>query len=85
MPDNWKKGAQSPEEQLENTRERLDEAQDRLEASSLPEEEQRRIKEKNKHRKEMIAGLESELEKSEKIIGTEKEAKFDPINELGRR
>ncbi len=57
-----KKGAQSLEQQLENTRERMDEAQDRLEASNLSEKEQRRIKEKNKHREEMIAGLESELE-----------------------
>lgn len=57
-----KKGAQSLEQQLENIRERMDEAQDRLEASNLSEKEQRRIKEKNKHREEMIAGLESELE-----------------------
>lgn len=57
-----KKGVQSLEQQLENTRERMDEARDRLEMSELPEEEQRRIKAKNKHREEMIAGLESELE-----------------------
>lgn len=85
MPDKRKKGVQSPKEQLKNTRERMDEAQDRLEASNLPVEEQRRIAEKNKHRKEMIANLESKLEKDQEIIGTKEEAKFDPINELGRR
>lgn len=57
-----KKGAQSLKQQLKSTQERMDEAQDRLEMSNLPEEEQRNIKEKNKHRQEMIAGLESELE-----------------------
>mgnify|MGYP000900380361 FL=1 len=62
QPEKRKKGAQSLEQQLEDTRERMDEAQDRLEMSDLPEEEQRRIRAKNKHREEMIAGLESELE-----------------------
>lgn len=57
-----KKGAQSLKQQLESTKERMDEAKDRLEMSNLPEDEQRNIKEKNKHREEMIAGLASELE-----------------------
>lgn len=62
MPERRKKGAQSLEQQLENTKERMDEAQDRLEMGDMPEEEQERTREKNKHREEMIAGLESELE-----------------------
>lgn len=61
-PNKKKKGAQSLEQQLENTRERMDESEDRLAMSDLPEEEQRRARLKNKHREEMIAGLESELE-----------------------
>ncbi|HHU62212.1 MAG: small acid-soluble spore protein Tlp [Bacillota bacterium] len=61
MPDKRKKGAQSKEEQLENTRARMDEADDRLELSNMSEEEKENIRLKNKHRAEQIEGLESEL------------------------
>lgn len=64
MPERRKKGAQSLEQQLESTRERMDEALDRLKTGELPEEEERRVKEKTKHREEMIQGLEGKLRES---------------------
>ncbi len=64
MPERKKKGAQSLEQQLENTQERMDEALDRLKTGELPPEEEHRVKEKTKHRREMIQGLEGKLEDS---------------------
>ncbi len=61
MPDKRNRGAQSKEEQLANTRDRMDEAKDRLELSNMSEEEKENIRIKNKHRVEQIEGLESEL------------------------
>lgn len=61
MPKKRKKGYHSPEQQLENTRERMDEALDRLKTGELPEDQERRIEEKTEHREEMIHGLEGKL------------------------
>lgn len=61
MPDKKEKGAQSLEEQLKNTKERLDEAEDRLELSNMSESEREKIRLKNENRKRAIEGLESEL------------------------
>jgi hypothetical protein len=58
------KGAQTYKEQLENTRERMDEALDRLKTGELPEDQERRVIEKTKHREEMIRSLEDKLESS---------------------
>ena len=84
MPNNKKKGAQSLQQQLENTRERMDEAQDRLEASNLPQEEQRAIKAKNKHRQEQIEGLESELNDGYNVTAKQDDNEPNPTNELYR-
>ena len=58
------KGAQTYKEQLENTRERMDAALDRLKTGELPEDQERRVIEKTKHREEMIRSLEDKLESS---------------------
>ncbi len=48
-------------EQLENTLERLDEAQETMVHDNISEEEKEAIARKNRHREEQIAGLKSEL------------------------
>jgi|GEM_PF-558357 len=48
-------------EHLENTIERLDEAQETLEHDPVPASERERIIEKNEHRQEQITALEKKL------------------------
>lgn len=52
-------------EQLENTVERLDEAQDTLRHDNISEDQKEMIARKNRHREEQIAGLKSELDEYE--------------------
>ncbi|HHT37744.1 MAG TPA: small acid-soluble spore protein Tlp [Firmicutes bacterium] len=49
-------------EQIENTLERLDEAEETLRNDALPETERERIMRKNEHRREQIASLQDNLD-----------------------
>lgn len=49
-------------EQIENTLERLDEAEETLRNDELPETERERIMRKNEHRREQIASLQDNLD-----------------------
>lgn len=61
MPRENKDRRKMLEDQLENTLERMEETQETLEHDDIPDEEANRIQEKQRHRKEQIAGLRSEL------------------------
>ena len=49
-------------EHIENTLERLDEAEETLRNDALPETERERIMRKNEHRREQIASLQDNLD-----------------------
>ncbi|NLM69307.1 MAG: small acid-soluble spore protein Tlp [Firmicutes bacterium] len=51
--------------QIENTIERLDEAEETLTNDALPERERERILRKNEHRREQIESLKENLEEIE--------------------
>ncbi len=51
--------------QIENTIERLDEAEETLTNDALPERERKRILRKNEHRREQIESLKENLEEIE--------------------
>ena len=59
MPKNRK---ERDRQQIENTIDNLHEAHETLMNEAVPEEEKKRIREKNRHREEQIASLKEELE-----------------------
>ncbi|NLM25117.1 MAG: small acid-soluble spore protein Tlp [Firmicutes bacterium] len=59
MPKNRK---ERDRQQIENTIDNLHEARETLMNEAVPEEEKKRIREKNRHREEQIASLKEELE-----------------------
>ncbi|MGI6038246.1 MAG: small acid-soluble spore protein Tlp [Limnochordia bacterium] len=61
-PHNKKERVEYLEQQIENTLENLQEAEETLHHDDLPEEEERRVSAKNAHRRDTVEQLKAEIE-----------------------